>query len=205
MELTILIQGIIIGLSIAAVGIPIGILCIKHSLSEGFWAGIAIGIGAALADAIYSAIAAFGLSSICSFLLTYQFYLRISGGSYLLYLGYTTFRTIPDFSLKSPQATNPLNLIFTPFLLTLTSPVTILGFLTFFTNLNIGCITVMTALIITIGVFLGSMLWWLLLALLASVFKKRVHANILEKVNRAAGILIMFFGALILLRSLSPN
>ncbi|MGB8693525.1 MAG: LysE family transporter, partial [Steroidobacteraceae bacterium] len=57
-------KGMAIGLAIAAPVGPIGLLCLRRSLEQGRAAGLATGLGAASADAIYGAIAAFGLTAI---------------------------------------------------------------------------------------------------------------------------------------------
>ena len=47
-----------LGLAVAAPLGPIGAHCISRSLERGFWAGVAGGLGTALADAIYASLAA---------------------------------------------------------------------------------------------------------------------------------------------------
>ena len=64
MEIGYLIRGMIVGFSIAAPVGPIGVLCIRQTLAHGRATGIACGLGAATADAVYGAIAAFGLTAI---------------------------------------------------------------------------------------------------------------------------------------------
>ncbi|MBD8501153.1 hypothetical protein [Paenibacillus arenosi] len=56
-EMTTLLTGIIIGISIAASVGPIGILCIRKTLAYGRSYGLAAGLGAAVADALYGCIA----------------------------------------------------------------------------------------------------------------------------------------------------
>lgn len=57
-------SGLVIGFSIAAPVGPIGVLCIRRTLAEGRAAGLACGLGAATADAVYGAAAAFGLTAV---------------------------------------------------------------------------------------------------------------------------------------------
>lgn len=59
-------RGLIIGFSIAAPVGPIGVLCIRRTLADGRASGLAAGLGAASADALYGrvsglVIAMFGL------------------------------------------------------------------------------------------------------------------------------------------------
>ena len=59
MDLPLLARGSVLGFSIAAVVGPIGLLCIRRTLSAGFGVGFVSGLGAATADASYAAIAGF--------------------------------------------------------------------------------------------------------------------------------------------------
>src|ERR1700722_2560853 len=96
MTLDFFIKGLILGFSIAAPVGPIGILCIRKTLEFGRFSGLFSGLGAALADAFYAMIAAFGLASIATVLLEQQYWLQLVGGAFLLYLGWKTFRAQPS-------------------------------------------------------------------------------------------------------------
>ena len=85
----------IIGISIAAPVGPIGLLCVRRTLTQGRAAGIVSGLGAATADAIYGCIAGFGLTFISSILISQQKNLRLIGGAFLCYLGIRTFLSKP--------------------------------------------------------------------------------------------------------------
>ncbi|MCB0207269.1 MAG: LysE family translocator, partial [Anaerolineae bacterium] len=61
MDAGIYFRGLVIGLAIAAPVGPIGVLCIRRTLAEGRLAGLVTGLGAATADTVYGAVAAFGL------------------------------------------------------------------------------------------------------------------------------------------------
>ena len=96
MYIQIILQGILIGVTIAAPVGPIGILCIRRTFAEGRLAGFISGLGAATADAMYGAIAAFGLTFISVFLINQSFWLRLGGGLFLIYLGIMTFLSVPS-------------------------------------------------------------------------------------------------------------
>ena len=61
-------KGVIVGLSIAVPVGPIGLLCIRRTLTEGRLIGLATGLGAATADFTYGCIAAFGVTALTSML-----------------------------------------------------------------------------------------------------------------------------------------
>ncbi len=67
-----------IGFSIAAPVGPIGVLCIRRTLTDGRVTGLAVGLGAAAAGAVYGAIAGFGLTAVSSLLVRQQGALRLS-------------------------------------------------------------------------------------------------------------------------------
>ena len=58
----VLVQGAAIGFLVAAAIGPIAMLCIRTTLERGRIAGIAAGMGVAVADTIYAAIGAYGIS-----------------------------------------------------------------------------------------------------------------------------------------------
>jgi hypothetical protein len=91
----IFLRGLLIGFSIAAPVGPIGVLCIRRTLTEGRLAGFLSGMGAASADMLYGAIAAFGLTVVQDLLLGQAVWLRLVGGIFLLYLGVRTFLSKP--------------------------------------------------------------------------------------------------------------
>jgi threonine/homoserine/homoserine lactone efflux protein len=64
-------------------------------LHEGFRIGLMTGLGAALADGAYGFVAAFGLTAISSLLIAHQFWIRLIGGHFLLYLGAKIFLAAP--------------------------------------------------------------------------------------------------------------
>ena len=80
-----------LGLSIAAVLGPIGLLCLRRTLVGGFAVGFVSGLGAATADADYAAIAGFGISAVAALLVDQRLWLRLIGGAFLLYLGREPF------------------------------------------------------------------------------------------------------------------
>jgi len=200
MELSLLAQGIIIGFSIAAPVGPIGVLCIRRTLAHGRLSGLVSGLGAATADLVYGCIAGFGLTFISQFLIDQQDWLRLVGGLFLLYLGIKTFLAK---QAEKELATSHQNLwgdYLSTFFLTLTNPVTILSFVAIFAGLGIANTSgdYAAALSLVLGVFTGSMLWWLLLSVGASFFQNKLKGNGLLWINRFSGVLIAGFGVVAL-------
>lgn len=205
-----LLRGLVIGFSIAAPVGPIGVLCIRRTLTGGRSAGFLCGLGAASADAVYGCVAAFGLTSISSFLVDQQLWLRLVGGMFLLYLGLRNLRErLGEGEAAIISGTSYRELTgacASSFLLTITNPLTILSFAAIFAGLGLVSKDVgyTPAALLVLGVFLGSALWWLLLSGSVSLFRSKLGFGALRWVNRTSGTLIFGFGIAALL-SLLPG
>lgn len=201
MSLLILIKGLIFGFSIAAPVGPIGILCIQRSLRYGRLSGFFSGLGAATADAMYAAIAAFGLTLISDLLISSQFLFRLLGGAFLLFLGWKTFFTKSTEEIKQGTRKTLFNDFISTFFLTVTNPLTILIFLALFGAIGLSDAEgdFEHAGTLVLGVFAGSALWWLILSEGVTLFRKKVTQKMMTWINRIAGGMIMGFGLLSLL------
>lgn len=193
-----LIKGLILGFSIAAPVGPIGVLCIRRTLANGMLHGFVTGCGTASADAIYGSIAAFGITAISILLLDHLFLLHFCGGLFLLYLGYTTFRTVPAETAAQAKSKGLLSAYTSAFLLTLTNPATILSFVAVFAGLGVGAANGdwLLAGSMVGGVFAGSLLWWLLLSSAIYLLRAKLDRHRLKRVNQLSGLIIIAFGLL---------
>ena len=97
-----------------------------------------MGLGAAAADAVYGAIAGFGLTAVSSLLVRQQGALRLVGGLFLCYLGIRTFLARPADHAARAGGTGLLGAFAATFGLTLANPATILSFVAVFAGLGIA-------------------------------------------------------------------
>ncbi len=195
-------RGLVIGFSIAAVVGPIGMLCIQRTLHNGFLYGLVTGMGAATADGLYGSVAGFGLTAIATFLVAELVWIRLIGGLFLIYLGIRTILTKPAERAANAQAYTFFGAYLSTFLLTLTNPLTILSFAAIFAGIGVGGggkSSLLTALLVVCGVFLGSALWWCLLTGGLSLLRGKITARWLLWVNRISGSIILLFGIVALL------
>lgn len=195
-EISFLIKGIVIGFSIAAPVGPIGVLCISKTLTYGRLSGFISGMGAATADAIYGAIAGFGLAIISNFLVEQTFHLKLIGGIFLIYLGIRTFIKKSKAEKKEVKHKNLITDYVSTFFLTLTNPTTILSFIAVFAGLGLADTSgdMGLASMLVLGVFLGSALWWLILSEGVGLIHRRIGIKSLTWVNRISGLIIGGFG-----------
>jgi threonine/homoserine/homoserine lactone efflux protein len=196
-----LLKGIVIGFSIAAPVGPIGVLCIRRTLSNGWASGLISGLGAATADAIYGGIAGFGLTFISNFLVSQEAWLRLVGGVFLCYLGTRTFLSKASELPGDAKKIGLMGDYASTFLLTLTNPLTIISFAAVFAGLGLGTSPgdYLSAVFLVSGVFFGSVLWWFLLSGGIGLFRVKFSLAGLQWVNKFSGVIIAFFGLIALM------
>ncbi|HCY85741.1 MAG TPA: lysine transporter LysE [Desulfobacteraceae bacterium] len=201
MEINYFFKGILIGFSIAAPVGPIGILTIGRSLKHGPLAGLATGLGAAAADAVYGCVAGFGLTFISGFLLAWNTQILWMGSLFLCWLGLAFLIRSGDAPQGTPQDANRFSshpkAFLSAFFLTLTNPMTIMAFTAIFAGLGLTMAgdNYLTASLLVSGVFSGSALWWIILSFGAGKLKERMGKDLLGRISRVAGVVLLGFGA----------
>ncbi|HVU33009.1 MAG TPA: LysE family transporter [Opitutaceae bacterium] len=189
--------GLVGGLAIAAPVGPIGMLCIRRSVTDGRKVGFACGLGAATADALYGAVAAFGLTTISHILLAEEMWVELIGGLILVWIGVAALRARPEISEPRPAPGHLRSAYLSTLLLTLMNPMTILSFLAVFAGLGLGrsAETPSEETLLVLGVFLGSVTWWLVVSLAGGWLRRRFQDAGMRVVNIVAGTVIAGIGA----------
>jgi threonine/homoserine/homoserine lactone efflux protein len=192
--LDLLIRGVLAGLAIAIPVGPVNILCISRTLTKGRVAGIISGFGAATADTFYGAIAGFSISLVINFLIREKFWIRLVGGALLVAIGLVYWFKRPK-SLKEESEESSHSAYVTTLLLTLTNPTTVLSYLAVLAALRLGEARPWTlTLFLVLGIFVGSMIWWIVLAVVSGHFRDRVNDRSIVWMNRIAAVAIGGFG-----------
>jgi putative LysE/RhtB family amino acid efflux pump len=189
---------LVIGLVVAAPVGAMAVLCIQRVLAHGWWAGIATGGGIATADAIYAGLAAFGVTAVSRWLIDYQMALRIAGGLVLIWLGWRAIRTPPAHDAAASAGSTRLGALYTSAVgLTLTNPLTIMSFAAIFAGAGLVAQTgTGSALIVTLGVGCGSLLWWFALSTGVWAVRRAVSDRSMLVVNRVSGGVLVAFGVI---------
>ena len=200
MEYIFLLKGLFIGFSVAAPIGVVGLLCINRTLLQGSSIGFVSGLGAATAHGIYGFIAGFGLTFISDFLIEEQFHLRLFGGIYLYYLGIKTFVSKPIYKKPGINSSNLINSYLSSLVVAITNPLTILSFAGVFAGLGLANKTTNydSAIFLVLGVFLGSACWWFILSGSIGLLRDNLDSQTLRLLNRISGIMILFFGFVLL-------
>ncbi|MCV9910395.1 LysE family translocator [Brucella sp. HL-2] len=195
MEPLLFIKSLFLGLAIAAPLGPIGALCINRTLERGFVAGVAGGLGTALADGVYAALAALGFAAFSNVLGMIDMPLRLVGGAFMLWLGWKSMRPSPPRTAAKISARDLIGTTAATFLLTITNPMTILSFAALFAGLGLASGTgPADAILVVSGVFVGSMLWWSVLSGGVALARHRLPETFAGWVSRLSGVVLIAFG-----------
>jgi threonine/homoserine/homoserine lactone efflux protein len=193
MTATLFFQSVWVGLAIAAPVGPIGVLVIQRTLRHGVPAGLATGLGAAVADAAYGALGAYGVSGLIAWLQGARVPLALGGGVFLLLLAWRTWNAAPTaLGSAAPVAPSLAANFAGAVALTLANPATILSFIAIFGALAGAGAPVSPASMVA-GVLAGSALWWLLLCVTVGATRERFDAAWQRRVARISALMLAAF------------
>ncbi|MEY3824392.1 MAG: hypothetical protein RLZZ13_297 [Pseudomonadota bacterium] len=191
--------------------LPVGavaLMCINKTLQFGFKSGLAVGLGAAFADAFYALIAIYSLTTISNIFLQNQEILRIIGGLCLVFIsirmifsGPVVIETKEVAYSKWPQD------IISGFVITLSNPLTYIGFIALLSYMHLVFRNFNSDLVLnfSLGAFAGSLIWWLILIEFARFLKNKVNSTFIKRSNIISGFIILVFGVLVILSTLGNN
>jgi threonine/homoserine/homoserine lactone efflux protein len=122
------------------------------------------------------------------------------GGVFLIYLGVRIVVSRPVATGFAPNPPGRLGAFASTFFLTITNPATILSFTAIFAGLGLVDTNgdYLAAIVLVIGIFSGSALWWLTLSSAVGLFRHKIMPRQLLWINRLAGGFITIFGFMIL-------
>ncbi|MCC8430289.1 LysE family transporter [Reyranella aquatilis] len=196
------IEGAAIGFLIAVPVGPAAALCIRRSITVGAMAGYMTGIGAALGDAVFGAVAAFGLSFVQQFVIEREAWLLGIGGLVLVIMGWTTMRHRPR-NVGDPVADDREHTFSThfhyassSFFITVFNPLTVMAFGAAFAGRNLAGVgaSLPDATLLVASVFCGALAWWTIICTASVSLRARFTGAGLLWLNRGSGAVILGFG-----------
>lgn len=119
------------------------------------------------------------------------------GGMFLCYLGVRTLGSRPAEQAAMGRGDKYVQAYGSSLLLTLTNPMTILSFAAIFAGLGLSATEQSgggSALLLVLGVFLGSACWWFLLCGIVGTVRGRLSPVALLWINRISGLIVLGFG-----------
>ncbi|WP_417692699.1 LysE family translocator [Roseibium sp.] len=190
-----LLIGIGVGLVTSAPVGPVNIMAIKHAAQQGFGKGVTVAFGAVVADTIYAALAVFSVSAVTTFVTGQEDLIKALGGLLLLGFGLRVYFSHPHMKPGEGGASALTDMV-AAFLLTVTNPGVILGFVAILGGLGTWRPVAgdhLGALSMVAGVTCGAMLWWCAICWLVSHMTGRIDDTWLERANHIAGALLVVF------------
>jgi threonine/homoserine/homoserine lactone efflux protein len=200
-----LLLGILIGLVMAAPIGPVNIICIRRALTKGPKNGFIVGTGAAVADGFFGALAAFGLAGLTTFIEEFNIWFQVGGGVALIIIATKLWFSHPHVDAIIDTYKDRIKAAIGTFLLTMSNPLTVLGFVAIFMSMGLEKMgnNYFNASFFSVGIFVGSCLWWAIVSHGAAHLGKGVTDKGLEKINHISAIIILFFGLVALVKNVN--
>ncbi len=200
------IQGIIIGLTLAAPVGPIALICIRRTVAEGKFHGIASGLGVATSDSFYAAVTVLGLTVISGFIISNQFFFRTIASIGLILIGLKIYLSIPPEICPTEEHSTYLKDYASMVAVTLANPLTLIFFIAVLPGFGVllSGTSVYSSMGFVAGIFLGSTAWWVFLCGTLGSFRSCISSGTLGIINRVSGILIACIGVGLFLSILIP-
>jgi threonine/homoserine/homoserine lactone efflux protein len=202
-SLSLLKQGLVIGLAGAVSVGPMSIFCIQRTLTRGVVSGIMASSGAATAMALLGSIGALSLNLISAVLVQYKAVFCIIAGLFLCYLGIKIFGNrlcissgYANLSKRSSDRGQLFSDYGTALLLNMVNPVSVLPLLASFVQTYSTQASQNHLLIgmFAIGIFMSTLGWYGLLSCGVNLLPQKMLLFHLKWINRVAGATIVAIG-----------
>ena len=202
-------KGMIIGIVASAPMGPVGVLCVQRTLNKGRWYGFATGVGAAISDLIYAAIAGFGMSFVVDIIENpiIAYWIKVAGSILLFIFGVWTFRSNPAQQIR-PVSKNRSNLVhnfITGFLVTLSNPLILFLFVAMFGQFTFVVNNFVPQIVGYVFIVVGALLWWFGLTWLINKVRNRFDVRGIWIINRVIGVIVMVVSAAVAISVLTGN
>ncbi|OLP43487.1 lysine transporter LysE [Rhizobium oryziradicis] len=188
-------KGFLLGIAVAAPVGPIGTLCINRTIERGFWQGVATGIGGALGDTLFAIAAAAGFAAMQDFLREISLPLKLIGGLLILIIGIQTLKPRPARVAKTGDVASDIaRVTLSTFLLTITNPATLFGFVALFAGAGLADTGGTSPFFLVAGVFIGSLSWCFMLCGAVRWMHHKLPDHFTAWISKGSAILLIGFG-----------
>lgn len=200
-----LLRGVLIGLLFGLPVGAVGTMTVQRTLNSGVKAGLFTGLGSSVADCFYACVGVFGLTLISDFLLKYQVIINMLGGGFVLFMGIRLVMKKESTAGAKAETMNPVKMFLSSFAVGITNPAAILTFLFAFSYFGIsGDAWLPQGIMLVCGVLIGTYIWWGTLSAITHLVKSKTEKFNFRYMDRIFGTILCLFGAIVLLRLLSP-
>lgn len=205
----IILRGFAVGLASSVTVGPVAVLCIQRTLSKSRRAGFFSGLGVACADTLLAIIAFFFYALLEAQIERYKHIITILGGIFILIVGVVIFfkNPAPQIRRNRTGTTSSWRDFASMFGFTLANFISVIPYiLAFFAMLGVSShsggrdfASIFGSALILGGFLSGAVVWWFLLTLIISLFRRRFRPHHMQMLNRIAGIIIGLLGVVTIL------
>lgn len=203
----VLLLSLLLGFFTASPVGPAGMLCLRRTLACGAATGLTSALGIACAYAFWSYAATHGLAAVAHWIDQEKAVLNTGIGLFFLLYGLHGVFNAPSTRYHRIRYKGRLAEFITTFLVVFLNPVTFVMFSALFALFGIAQshFGFAESVEVAFAVFIGSMIFWIVISHIIETNKARVHHDFYRTVSRASSIAIVLFGSGILLyRVLGP-
>jgi putative LysE/RhtB family amino acid efflux pump len=177
---------------------PMSLFLVRSTLRSGLVVGLAIGAGIALVDAVYAALGAVGAASLLS-IEGLRTAFALLGAAVLLALGVRTLWAAfqaHDGAETTAEPTSPRRAFATALAATASNPTTIASWAAIFAAAS-GVGAEDAAVLLVVGVGLGSLTWVTILAGATATARKAAGPRAIRIADAVAGVGLVAFGCVL--------
>lgn len=199
------IKALLIGIIASAPPGPVSLLVMQKTFCNGRKAGFSAGVGSAFIDTFYAVASLFAFMVIGDFFSRNKSWILVIGGLLVACVGYSMFKRKPITAVKVAETSSAKAIQYA-----LQAAGCALA--------NPGALAYMFALValfrldvseasspmwlIVAFVFLGALTWWFSLAYAADKMRNNFKIQTLNRVNKAAGLVVIGFGVVLIVRGI---
>lgn len=196
-----LLRGILIGVVFGVPAGAIGALAMQRTFRYGRRAGLLTGLGSSFADSFFAAVGVFGITLISDFIAAHQTVINLLGGSLILFMGIRLLAGKREAETEKAGYAQSAKMILSTFVMGITNPATMFVFLFAFSCFGIsGGAAGWQRMLVVLGVFAGTYIWWGAIAGIVPVVRERAVRFRERYMNKIFGTLLCLLAAVIFLR-----
>lgn len=206
-----LLKGILIGIVVSAPMGPIGMLCVRRTMSRGKRYGLLTGLGATISDLIYAFLTLLGVGAFIDFILKYTDHLQLAGSLFMILFALYVFfgnhsldpsqkKRCKDNSDGTPfysdEKKSDFQVFLSAFLLTFSNILIValyIGLFAQFSFVSEGA-TYYSLLMGLLGIAIGAISWWYIVTTILVKVKEWFNVTSLKYFNKGVGSIIFVLG-----------
>lgn len=180
---------------------PVGLLCMRRAILEGFTSGIISALGISCAYSFWAYVSIHGLAAFSHWIEKEHRPLAIAIGLFFILYGLHGIFNQPNTEYPTLKSRGRVRQFFSTFLVIFLNPATFVMFTAFFTLCGVakGHFGFLDAIEIALFVFIGAITFWLLASYSIRQMRNKIEHSIFQTISRGSAFGMTAFGIIIFL------